>query len=232
MCGRYTEPKPKKTMLASLGLQADPWLCAPLQHRSHSGGVVALGQESTPERKRARWGFLPVWTKGATIPASLINARAETVASKPSFRHSYEKKRCLVLADGFYEWQKRSEGKQPIYIRRREGAPFAFGGLSEEWRGDERIVESFCIVTTLANELCGSVHGRMPLILREADFAAWLDAKTNQRAVDVLLRPYAAAEMECYAVSTAVNNVRNEMAACVERVKVSETAVSAQMLLF
>ena len=137
-----------------------------------------------------------------------------------------------MLADGFYEWQKRPEGKQPIYIRLREGAPFAFGGLWEEWRGDERMVESFCIVTTKPNELCATVHNRMPLILREADFAAWLDVKVP-RTVDALLRSYASAEMECYPVSTAVNNVRNETAACLERVEVRSTASQpAQMTLF
>ena len=168
-----------------------------------------------------------MWTKGSTIPASLINARAETVATRPSFRHSYLKRRCLVLADGFYEWKKRPEGKQPIYIRMREGVPFAFGGLWEEWRGEEKMVESFCIVTTRPNELCATVHDRMPLILREADFAAWLDVTTRQRAVDALLRPYAVAEMECYPVSTAVNNVRNEIKECVKRVE----EFSAQMTL-
>ena len=122
-----------------------------------------------------------------------------------------------MLADGFYEWQKRVRGKQPIYIRMREGRPCAFGGLREEWRDGERLVESFCIVTTRPNELCASVHDRMPLILRDEDFAVWLDATATRRVVDALLRPYAAAEIECYPVSTAVNNVRNERAECVER---------------
>src|SRR6185369_12290160 len=203
MCGRYTDTRRKKAMLASVGLQADlafvpRYNIAPTQEAS----IVALGEDGKPEHKRARWGLLPVWTKGSTIPASLINTRAETVASKPSFQASYLKRRCLVLADGFYEWQKRPEGKQPIYIRMREGRPFVFGGLWEEWRGEEGMVESFCIVTTRPNELCASVHDRMPLILREEDFARWLDASTKQRTVDALLRPYASAEMECYPVST------------------------------
>ena len=132
-----------------------------------------------------------------------------------------------MLADGFYEWRKRPEGKQPIYIRMREGAPFIFGGLWEEWRREEKMEESFCIVTTRPNELCATVHDRMPLILREEDFAAWLDAGTKQRAVDAPLRPYAAAEMECYPLSTAVNTE------CVERVEVAASVEhSAQMMLF
>jgi putative SOS response-associated peptidase YedK len=143
------------------GLAGGPRLRAPLQHRAtQETSIAALGEDGRPEHKRARRGFLPVWTKGSTIPASLINARAETVASKPSFRHSYQKKRCLVLADGFYECWKGPEGKEPIYIRMREGVPFAFGGLWEEWRGEERMVESFCIVTTPPNELCATVHDR------------------------------------------------------------------------
>jgi len=234
MCGRYTDIRRNKAMLASVGFQADfaftpRYNIAPTQEAS----IVALGEDGRPEHKRARWGLLPVWTKGSTITASLINARAETVASKPSFRASYFKRRCLVLADGFYEWKKRGSEKQLIYIRMREGRPFAFGGLWEEWRGEERMVESFCIVTTPPNELCATVHDRMPLILGEADFAAWLNTSTKQRTVDALLRPNAASEMERYPVSTAVNNVRNETAECVERVEVAATAErSAQMMLF
>jgi putative SOS response-associated peptidase YedK len=226
---------PEKELMVRFGFQADlaftpRYNIAPTQEAS----IVTLGPDGTPEHKRARWGLLPLWTKGSTIPASMINARAETVATKPSFRHSYQKRRCLVLADGFYEWQKRPEGKQPIYLRLREGAPFTFGGLWEEWRGDERMVESFCIVTTRPNELCATVHDRMPLILREEDFAAWLDVKAAQHAVDTLLRPYAAAEMECVPVSTAVNNARNETPACMERVEITAPATKddAHLLLF
>src|SRR5262245_4917911 len=218
MCGRYTDTRRNKAMLASVGFQADfaftpRYNIAPTQEAS----IVALGEAGSPEHKLARWGLIPVWAKSEPLGISMITARSETVATKPSFRTAYQKRRCLVLADGFYEWQKRPEGKQPIYIRMREGAPFAFGGLWEEWRGDERMVESFYIVSTRPNELCATVHDRMPLILREEDFAAWLDAGTSQRAVDALLRPYASGEMECYPVSTAVNNVRNEGEACVER---------------
>jgi putative SOS response-associated peptidase YedK len=169
MCGRYTDTRRKKELMVRFGFQADlaftpRYNIAPTQEAS----IVALGADGMPEHKLARWGLLPVWTKGSTIPASLINARAETVASKPSFRHSYQKRRCLVLADGFYEWRKRPEGKQAIYIGLREGRPFAFGGLWEEWRGEEKMVESFCIVTTRPSELCATVHDRMPLILSEA----------------------------------------------------------------
>src|SRR5678815_2168652 len=118
MCGRYTDTRRKKELKVRFGFQADlaftpRYNIAPTQEAS----IVALGEDGRPEHKRARWGLMPVWTKGSTIPASLINARAETVASKPSFRSSYVKKRCLALADGFYEWKKRPAGKQPIYIR-------------------------------------------------------------------------------------------------------------------
>jgi putative SOS response-associated peptidase YedK len=220
MCGRYTDSRRNKELLVRYGFQADlgfapRYNIAPTQDAS----ILALGADGTPEHKRARWGLLPVWTKGSTIPASLINARAETVATKPSFRHSYQKRRCLVLADGFYEWQKRPDGKQPTYIRLRDGAPFAFGGLWEEWRGDERMVESFCIVTTRPNQLCATVHDRMPLILREEDYAAWLDVKSAADTVAALLAPYPSGSMECYPVSSVVNNARNETVACVERMQ-------------
>src|SRR5678816_1838078 len=197
MCGRYTDTKRNKAMLASVGFQADfaftpRYNIAPTQEAS----IVALGAEGALEHKLVRWGLLPHWAKDEKMGVSLINARSETVAEKAAFRHAFRFRRCLVLADGFYEWKKGPSGKQPIYIRMREGRPFAFGGLREEWRDGERLVESFCIVTTRPNELCATVHDRMPLILREADFPAWLDPNARPQAVDALLRPYAAMEME------------------------------------
>ncbi len=218
MCGRYTDTKRNKALLAKVGYVADlaftpRFNIAPTQEAS----MVALGGDDRPEHRRARWGLIPFWAKDEKIAASMINARAETVATKPAFRQAYKKRRCLVLADGFFEWQKRPDGKQPIYIRMREGEPFAFGGLWERWENAERAVESFCIVTTAPNELCATVHDRMPLILREDDFAAWLDVKTGPETVAGLLRPFAAGPMECYPVSRIVNNARNETPGCVVR---------------
>ncbi len=135
MCGRYTDSRRNKELLVRFGFQADlaftpRYNIAPTQGAS----IVTVAADGTPEHKRARWGLVPSWAKDEKIGASLINARGETVATKPSFRTAYKKRRCLVLGDGVYEWQKRPDGKQPIYICLREGAPFAFGGLWEQWR--------------------------------------------------------------------------------------------------
>lgn len=219
MCGRYTDTRRDKQFLVRMGVQAGleftpRYNIAPTQ----DAWIVTQREDGTRESKRARFGLIPFWAKDEKIASSLINARFETVASKPAFRSAYKKRRCLVLADGFYEWQKRPDGKQPFYIRMREGKQFAFGGLWEHWREGEKNVESFCIITVEPNELCAKVHDRMPLILREEDFASWLDTKTTMEQLASLLKPYCAAEMETFPVSKLVNNARNESERCVEAV--------------
>lgn len=222
MCGRYTDSRRNKRLVAGTGVPANAELpftprynIAPTQ----DAWIVCASGNDTPRLKQARWGLIPFWASDEKIGNSLINARAETVATKPAFRRAYEKRRCLVLADGFYEWKKQPGGKQPIYIRLKEGAPFAFGGLWERWHTADREVESFCIITVPPNELCATVHDRMPLILGERSFAQWLDAKASGPAVNSLLRPYASGQMECFPVAKHVNNVRNESEACVQRVE-------------
>jgi putative SOS response-associated peptidase YedK len=151
---------------------------------------------------------------------------------KPAFREAYRKRRCLVLADGFYEWQKVAGGKQPIYIRMHEGRQFAFGGLRERWHDGERRVESFTIITVEPNELCAKIHDRMPLILREEDFTAWLDPETGAERLTALLKPYRADEMESFPVSKLVNSPRNETAECVKPLVGTEAVRQNQPELF
>jgi putative SOS response-associated peptidase YedK len=139
MCGRYTDTRRNKTMLARLGVEADldftpRYNIAPTQ----DAWIVTQSDDGTRILKRARWGLIPFWAKDEKIGNSLVNARSDSVATKPAFRSAYKKKRCLVLADGFYEWQKMPTGEQPFYIRVREGGPFAFGGLWERWGDAEK----------------------------------------------------------------------------------------------
>jgi putative SOS response-associated peptidase YedK len=213
MCGRYTDTRRDKQFLVRLGVQADfqlPFVprynIAPTQ----DAWIVAQSPSGGPEPKRARWGLIPSWVGDAKIGNSLINARSETVASKPVFRSAYKKRRCLVPADGFFEWVKRPDGKQPIYFRLKEGAPFAFGGMWEQWRHGDCLVESFCIITVGPNELCAKTHDRMPLILFERDLAVWLDPNSSLPLIDSLLRPFQSDVMECYPVTRAVNSSRGE----------------------
>ena len=214
MCGRYTDTKRDKQFLVRMGIEQAEIDFVPRYNLSptQQASVVMWG-DNGPQLRRARWGLVPFWAKDEKIGNSLINARGETVAAKPSFRTSFKKNRCLVLADGFFEWQKVAGGKQPIYIRMREGRPFVFAGLWDRWNE----TESFTIITTEPNHLCSNVHDRMPVILREDEFARWLDAGTPMESVSALIRPHSDEEMECFPVSRLVNSPKTDSAECVQR---------------
>ena len=170
-----------------------------------------------------RWGLIPAWAKDKAIGARMINARAETVAEKPSFRAAFAKRRCLIVADGFYEWRKEAGAKQPYRAAMADGRPFAFAGLWEQWtdKSDGARVESCTIVTTEANELLKPIHPRMPVIVDPGDFDAWLDVTVALDAVQALLRPYPAELMTVYPVSPRVNSVANDDAALIEPLTVT-----------
>ena len=194
--------------------------------------AVPEGEEGEPKRvlSRLRWGLVPSWAKELKIGDRMINARAETVATKPAYRRAFAKKRCLIPADGFYEWKAgtASEGgkkprKQPYFIHRRDGEPLAFAGLWEVWKvpedrpeseqdvgGDDGWLRSCVIVTTSANELMAPIHNRMPVILPESAWEQWLDPEEHDvEALAKLLVPADSALLEAYPVSTEVNNARN-----------------------
>lgn len=154
-----------------------------------------------------RWGLVPFWSKDER--AGIINARAETVAEKPAFRQAFRKRRCLVPADGFYEWQRTGRVKVPYRITLKDGAPFAFAGIWEEGNGTEPA--TYAIITTTPNELVGKIHDRMPVILAENDERLWLSEWLNARQFLDLLTPYSAKAMAAYPVSLLVNSPRNNV---------------------
>ena len=159
-----------------------------------------------------RWGLIPSWAKDMSIGNRAINARAETLAERPMFRTALRRRRCLILADGFYEWTGRGKARQPMRILLRTGEPFAFAGLWESWTSPEgETTHSCAIVTTEANDLMRTIHDRMPVILRPEDEAAWLD-HTNEDAAALhsLLEPYPPDMMDAYPVSTLVNSPTND----------------------
>jgi putative SOS response-associated peptidase YedK len=160
------------------------------------------------------WGLVPRWAKDPKIGSQMINARAETAADKPAFRDAFKRRRCLVVADGFYEWQKTGgKTKQPYYIHMKDGRPFGFAGLWERW-GE---LESCTILTTSPNDLCAPVHDRMPVILGPADYDRWLDPEVSDpAALAPLLDCYPADEMVAEPVSTHVNRVANNDEKCIE----------------
>jgi len=160
------------------------------------------------ESRTFRWGLVPFWAKDPTIGNRLINARAETVAAKPAFRRPLRERRCLILADGFYEWEQRGRRKQPWYIRMRDSRPFAFAGLWDRWQpASDEPIETCAIVTTEPNEVIGRVHNRMPAILSPEAYGLWLDPTFQDvEGVQAVLRPFPAEEMVAFPVGTQVNS--------------------------
>jgi putative SOS response-associated peptidase YedK len=219
VCGRYTLAAPVNDLVEQFRIDEYPsGLVAPSYNIAPTQEVAAVIAENEKWKlEMLRWGLIPSWADDPSIGNRMINARAETVFQKPSFRKPFKNSRCLVLTDGFYEWQRTPDGKQPYYIHMKDGAPFAFAGLWETWRNGEEI-RSCTILTTDANELVGQIHPRMPVILPPKDYELWLDPDfEEQEALTSLLRPYPNdSSMEAYPVSRRVNSPSNNAPDCVE----------------
>jgi putative SOS response-associated peptidase YedK len=184
--------------------------------------VYRVSPRRGPELKLLRWGLVPFWAKNAGIGAKMINARADTVAEKPAFREAFGRRHCVVPMSGFYEWRKAGAGKTPYYVHLLNAELFGVAGLHEFWPGKDGAapIESFTIITTDANELMRPLHDRMPAILHEADYEAWLKPQDRTRAeLASLLAPYPAEEMRAYPVSPLVNSARNEGPELIEAVE-------------
>ena len=218
MCGRFSQFHSWEEVHAYLNIFGAPrnlparYNIAPTQ----DAAVVRHGAEGRA-LDFLRWGLVPSWAKDNSMAARMINARAETVAEKPSFRGAFRKRRCLVPADGFYEWRGAKGAKKPYRILNADGKMFAFAGLWERWeKSGGKPLESFTIITTEANGKLAPLHARMPVILDPADFERWLspDLAANE-ALD-LLRPAPDSAVDFHAVSTHVNNARNDDPSCIE----------------
>ncbi len=174
--------------------------------------AVRLNADGRLEMVRLRWGLVPSWSKGPNSRYSMINARSETVHQKPAYRTAFRRRRCLIPADGFYEWKKTESGKQPYFICRRDRRPLAFAGLWEHWeRGGEGGMESCAIIVTVANSVIRPVHDRMPVILSAQEYGRWLDPRNEDpEELLPLLSPCADAALEVYPVSRRVNSPRNQ----------------------
>ena len=179
--------------------------------------VVAGNGGGERRLEMLRWGLIPSWADDPGIGARMINARSETVAEKPSFRRAFKERRCLIPADGFYEWQKTNGGKQPYYLRMKSGRPFAFAGLWESWKGDGNEIRSCTILTTNPNDVAGEIHNRRPVILPPEGYEVWLDPDVRETdQLLSLLAPYPPGDMEAYPVSRRVSSPSNNEPSCVE----------------
>lgn len=221
MCGRFTYLLSWEEIVALYELTAVTEMAPGWKPRYNAAPtqmmpVIRLDADGRRELALLRWGLVPSWAKDAGAGSQMINARAETVAEKPAFRAAFKTRRCLVPADGFYEWRKTATAKQPYRITMADGSPFAFAGLWERWSKGDQPLETFTIITTTANELVAPIHDRMPVILDPADYDAWLESKDTAIPM-ALLQPYPARRMSAYPVSTRVNSPKNEDAAVIER---------------
>jgi putative SOS response-associated peptidase YedK len=228
MCGRYRLSRRKQIVEEYFDSVSDEPEWAPRYNIAPTQPVAVIRQNpKEPVRKLSlmRWGLIPSWAKDASAAASMINARSETAALKPAFRDALKSRRCLIPADGFYEWQKTGRAKQPYCFEVHDGELFAFAGLWDRWKDPSgQWIKSCSILTTTSNAVASRVHDRMPVILDRTDYDLWLDAgMTNVEAVSDMLRPYEARIMRCYPVSTKVNHVANDDAECSTPIELTET---------
>jgi putative SOS response-associated peptidase YedK len=220
MCGRYVVKTPVLELATMFDLMDVPALTprfnvAPTQMVP----VVRLKPETKKrELVMLKWGLIPAWAKDAAIANQMIMARADTVADKPAFRDAFRRRRCLMVADGFYEWQKTNGKKQPYFIGLKDQSPFAFAGLWERWKNPEGdAVESCALITTDANHVVKPIHDRMPVILQRQDYETWLDLEIQDTmALQKFLQPYPVEAMMAYPVSSFVNDPRNEASRCLD----------------
>ena len=215
MCGRYAIYGPvsraNREIIEFLGEEI---AFRPAYNAAPTQKLPVLRATAGGKRELAllRWGLIPSWAKDPAIGARMINARSETVAEKPAFRSAFRRRRCLVPMCGFYEWQKTGARKVPHFVRLLNTGLFAVAGLHEHWPGKDGAepVDTYTILTTGANEMMRAVHDRMPVILQEPDYDAWLDpGNEDTKSLGALLQPFPAEEMRAYPVSARVNNARN-----------------------
>jgi putative SOS response-associated peptidase YedK len=218
MCGRYTLASPTERLAEEFGVDASSIELSPNYNVAPTQGVAAVLEEGGQRRLEVlRWGLIPPWADDPGIGSRMINARSETAPGKPSFRRAFRERRCLIPADGFYEWQRTNGAKQPYFIHMEGGGPFAFAGLWESWsKGGEGEVRTCTILTTEANALVGEIHDRMPVILAADAYDVWLDPASERDELTGLLAPYPEDEMEAYAVSRFVNSPQNNDPRCIE----------------
>ncbi|MEN8098071.1 MAG: SOS response-associated peptidase [Chloroflexota bacterium] len=217
MCGRFT-----LTLNSDQLSLAFPWLTIeeslqPRHNIAPGQNIAVVPNNGENKTELYRWGLIPTWAKEIKIGYRMINARAETISEKRSFAIPFRRQRCLILADGFYEWQATDQGKIPHWFHLKTGDPFAFAGIWERWRNPEGgHIHSCSIITTSPNELVAPIHNRMPAMLDEGDLATWIEpGHADLEQLHSLLRPFPAEKMAYVPVSKTVNNPRNDTPQCI-----------------
>ncbi len=221
MCGRYWLKSEKKIIVNEFNIYEVAADVKPDYNITPGRNVLCVTENGHNKLVSFRWGLIPSWAKDEQIGYKMINARAETLLEKPSFLKPFQTQRCLVIADGFYEWRKTTAQKIPMAFRMKNEKPFGFAGLYDRWQSSENeIITSCTIITTNANELVAPIHNRMPVILRADDYELWLDNKINNTVkLTPLLKPFESKIMESYEVSSLVNSVKYNSSDAIKPIK-------------
>ncbi len=216
MCGRFTLVSPYVVITERFHASAPPDL-QPRYNIAPGQDVLCVIRDGENRLEPLRWGLIPYWAKDPAIGSRLINARAETLAEKPSFRYAFAKRRCLIVADGFFEWRPAGKRRVPVYIFLKSKKPFGLAGLYETWKSpDGKDLRTCTLITTEANDLVRPMHDRMPVILSQDVEDRWLDpGQGNCGMLLSCLKPYPAEAMAAYDVNTAVNNTRHDAPDCI-----------------
>jgi putative SOS response-associated peptidase YedK len=216
MCGRYTLSTPAGRLAEEFQLDSTVEI-PPSYNVAPTQQVAAVLEDEGGRRlEMLRWGLVPSWADDPDIGARMINARSETAPEKPSFRRAFRGRRCLIAADGFYEWKREDGGKQPYYFRMQDGRPFAFAGLWESWDKGGGELRTCTILTTRPNPVLNGIHDRMPVILPHDAYNAWLDPDADKEELGELMIPYPGNDLETYPVSRFVNSPSNNDERCIE----------------
>ncbi len=219
MCGRYTQFSSIREILKGADFTGITFDRGARYNIAPTMMVDTFVNDGGYKAREMKWGLIPSWSNDPTIGNKIINARAETLLEKPTFKYAIRKRRCLIPADGFYEWQVVDGGKQPYYIRLKSHKPFCFAGLYDTWKApDGSLVTTCTIITVDCNDMLREIHNRMPAILHRNDYALWLDPEAPVEAVTALLAPFPSDEMEMYPVSKLVNTPRNDGAELIKKV--------------
>ena len=224
MCGRFVQYSPLQTIQQMLDVGTVSFEVIPNYNVAPTQKIITVIKHNNENKlEKLHWGLVPFWAKDISIGSRMINARAETVSQKPSFRNAFRKRRCLIPADGFYEWKGEKGNKQPYYVSIPSGEPFSFAGLWETWTdketGEESVYKSCTIITTAASESIREIHHRMPVILDPKFHEKWLNADIQDpKALQVIINDGIIHDMKYYSVSKFVNSVKNNHPNCIKPV--------------
>jgi putative SOS response-associated peptidase YedK len=216
MCGRFAQITPINDLIEEYEIDRNLSDLGPRYNIAPGQEISAIIIDEGKKIVKFKWGLIPSWAKDPSIGHKLINARAETIREKPSFRNSFKRRRCLILADGFYEWKTEGREKIPVYVKLKSGAPFTLAGMYDFWKSPEGQTIGTCtIITTEANEMFSAIHNRMPVIIKKNDHKVWLDLAQDDQMLLPFLGPIDQNEIEFYEVSKLVNSPKNDSPDCI-----------------